>query len=117
MCLPAAAAARTLGRCAVCGVAMTTASMSFRSSSASIDGSASAPNSAASAGARVPLVTATSLADPAGCSAIATAWIWAICPAPIIPNPTVISSLTSYLRLSTIYVGERTIRMPDIRCQ
>src|SRR3954451_3065867 len=90
MCLPAAAAARTFGRWAVCGVAMTTASMSERSSRASIDGSASAPNSDASDGARVPPATTTILARPGACSEIATAWIWAIWPAPISPNPTVI---------------------------
>ena len=53
----------------------------------------------------MPLVTATSLADPAGCSAIATAWIWAICPAPIIPNPTVISSLLMVWIVDNIRLG------------
>src|SRR3954464_8928768 len=69
---------------------MTTASTSERSSRASIDGSASAANSDASDGALVPPATATILARPGACSEIATAWMWAIWPAPISPNPTVI---------------------------
>ena len=90
MCLPGRGAARTFGgvQCAVwrsrprrcpCGRAATRSRAPPR-----------APNSAARAGARVPPATATTRARPASCSVIATAWIWAIPPAPINPNPTVI---------------------------